>query len=224
MERIKNIALFLFLAVFVASLFLNVRHYAGGTAEPYRDTVRTTFVDTIPYYKPVPKEEKPLGNITAKLPVSVPKLPENVQKLPESGKNLQDSVLNLAAPNHLTLDQSSKLVGTRLTDDFGKSVPDDHFEDMDEKVTPDSADVVVPITQTIYEDSTYTAYVSGYNASLDSLIFRMPREVTTITNTHYQKPKRWSIGIQVGYGMTLKGTPQFAPYVGIGVSYNLFSF
>lgn len=199
MERIKNIALFLFLAVFVASLFLNVRHYAGGTAEPYRDTIRTTFVDTIPYYKPVPKEEKPLGNITAKLPVSVPKLPENVQKFPESGKNLQDSVLN-----------------------FGKSVPDDHFEDMDEKVTPDSADVVVPITQTIYEDSTYTAYVSGYNASLDSLIFRMPREVITVKE--YQKPKRWSIGIQVGYGMTLKGTPQFAPYVGIGVSYNLFSF
>lgn len=201
MEKVKNIALLLFLAVFVASLCLNVHHYTGGTTEPYRDTIKTTFVDTIPYYKPVPKEEKPLGNITAKLPVSVPKLPENVQKFPESGKNLQDSVQN-----------------------FGKSVPEDHFEDMGEKVTPDSADVVVPITQTVYEDSTYTAYVSGYRASLDSLIFRMPREITTITNTHYQKPKRWSIGIQVGYGMTLKGTPQFAPYVGIGVSYNLFSF
>ncbi|MBQ8270794.1 MAG: hypothetical protein IJZ22_06295 [Bacteroidaceae bacterium] len=201
MEKVKNIALLLFLAVFVASLCLNVHHCTMREQEPYRDTIRTTFVDTIPYYKPVPKEEKPLGNITAKLPVSVPKLPENVQKFPESGKNLQDSVQN-----------------------FGKSVPDDHFEDMGEKVTPDSADVVVPITQTVYEDSTYTAYVSGYRASLDSLIFRMPREVTTITNTHYQKPKRWSIGIQVGYGMTLKGTPQFAPYVGIGVSYNLFSF
>ncbi len=201
MEKVKNIALLLFLAVFVASLCLNVHHCTMREQEPYRDTIRTTFVDTIPYYKPVPKEEKPLGNITAKLPVSVPKLPENVQKFPESGKNLQDSVQN-----------------------FGKNVPDDHFEDMGEKVTPDSADVVVPITQTVYEDSTYTAYVSGYRASLDSLIFRMPREVTTITNTHYQKPKRWSIGIQVGYGMTLKGTPQFAPYVGIGVSYNLFSF
>lgn len=201
MEKVKNIALLLFLAVFIASLCLNVHHYTMREQEPYRDTIRTTFVDTIPYYKPVPKEEKPLGNITAKLPVSVPKLPENVQKFPESGKNLQDSVQK-----------------------FGKSVPDDHFEDMGEKVTPDSADVVVPITQTVYEDSTYTAYVSGYRASLDSLIFRMPREVTTITNTHYQKPKRWSIGIQVGYGMTLKGTPQFAPYVGIGVSYNLFSF
>lgn len=201
MGRLKNIALLLFLAVFVASLCLNVHHYTGGTTEPYRDTIKTTFVDTIPYYKPVPKEEKPLGNITAKLPVSVPKLPESVQKFPESDKKLQDSVQN-----------------------FGKSVPEDHFEDMGEKVTPDSAEVVVPITQTVYEDSTYTAYVSGYRASLDSLIFRMPREVTTITNTHYQKPKRWSVGIQVGYGMTLKGTPQFAPYVGIGVSYNLFSF
>ena len=201
MERLKNIALLLFLAVFVASLCLNVHHCTMREQEPYRDTIRTTFVDTIPYYKPVPKEEKPLGNITAKLPVSVPKLPENVQKFPESGKNLQDSVQN-----------------------FGKSVPDDHFEDMGEKVTPDSADVVVPITQTVYEDSTYTAYVSGYRASLDSLIFRMPREVTTITNTHYQKPKQWSIGIQVGYGVTLKGTPQFMPYVGIGISYNFFSF
>ncbi len=201
MERLKNIALLLFLVVFVASLCLNVHHYTGGTTEPYRDTIKTTFVDTIPYYKPVPKEEKPLGNITAKLPVSVPKLPESVQKFPESDKKLQDSVQN-----------------------FGKSVPENHFEDMDEKVTPDSAEVIVPITQTVYEDSTYTAYVSGYRASLDSLIFRMPREVTTITNTHYQKPKRWSVGIQVGYGMTLKGTPQFAPYVGIGVSYNLFSF
>ena len=201
MEKVKNIALLLFLAVFVASLCLNVHHCTMREQEPYRDTIRTTFVDTIPYYKPVPKEEKPLGNITAKFPVSVPKLPENVQKFHESGKNLQESVQN-----------------------FGKSVPDDHFEDMGEKVTPDSADVVVPITQTVYENSTYTAYVSGYRASLDSLILRMPREVTTITNTHCQKPKRWSIGIQVGYGMTLKGTPQFAPYVGIGVSYNLFSF
>ena len=188
MEKVKNIALLLFLAVFIASLCLNVHHYTMREQEPYRDTIRTTFVDTIPYYKPIPKEQKPLGSITAKLPVSVPKLPENVQKLPESGKILQDSVQN-----------------------FGKSVPD-------------SADVVVPITQTVYEDSTYTAYVSGYRASLDSLIFRMPREVTTITNAHYQKPKRWSIGIHAGYGLQLTPTPKLAPYVGIGISYNLFSW
>lgn len=224
MAKIKNIALFLFLAVFAASLFFNVRHYVGGKAEPYRDTVRTTIVDTIPYYAPVPKQEKPLGNITAKLPVSVSKLPETPQKTSDFVSNTQDSLGNLTMPNHLTLAQSSKLVGTRSIDDFGKSVPEDHFEEPGEKATPDSADVVIPITQTVYEDSTYTAYVSGYRANLDSLIFRIPREVTTITNTHYQKPKQCSVGIQVGYGMTLKGTPQFTPYIGVGVSYNLFSF
>ena len=199
MEKVKNIALLLFLAVFIASLCLNVHHYTMREQEPYRDTIRTTFVDTIPYYKPIPKEQKPLGSITAKLPVSVPKLPENVQKFPESDKNLQDSVQN-----------------------FGKSVPDDRFEDMGEKVTPDSADVVVPITQTIYEDSTYTAYVSGYNASLDSLIFRMPREVITVKE--YRKPKRWSVSIHAGYGLQLTPTAKLAPYVGIGISYNLFSW
>ena len=197
MERIKNILLSVLLVLLIGSVLWNggkgINGYKCGASVP--DTVRTTFVDTIPYYKPVPKEEKPLGSITAKLPVSVPKLsetegklPENVQKIPETPQILQDSLGN-----------------------FGKNFTD-------------SATVQIPITQTVYEDSTYTAYVSGYRASLDSLIFRMPREVTMITNTHYQKPKRWSVGIQVGYGMTLKGTPQFAPYMGIGVSYNLFSF
>ena len=198
MERLKNIALLLFLVVFVASLLLNVHHYTGGTVEPYRDTIKTTFVDTIPYYKPVPKDSTVIKYVTATLPKAddkednfpnktVTKLPESVQKNPESDKNLQDSVQN-----------------------FGKSVPED------------SVTVQIPMTQKVYEDSTYTAYVSGYRASLDSLIFKMPREVVTIKE--HSKPKRWSVGVQVGYGMTLKGTPQFTPYIGVGVSYNLFSF
>lgn len=197
MERLKNIALLLFLAVFLASLCLNVHHYTGGTTEPYRDTIKTTFVDTIPYYKPVPKDSTVIKYVTATLPKAddkednfpnktVTELPESVQKFPESDKNLQDSVQN-----------------------FGK-------------IVPDSANVVIPITQKVYDEDTYTAFVSGYNPSLDSLIFKMPREVVTIKE--YSKPKRWSVGVQVGYGVTLKGTPQFAPYVGIGVSYNLFSF
>lgn len=161
-----------------------INGYKSGTPVP--DTMRVTIFDTIAYHQPAPKEEKPLGSITAKLPVSVPKLPETPPKTPDFVPNTQDSLGN-----------------------FGKSVPD-------------SADVFIPITQKVYEDSTYTAYVSGYNASLDSLILRMPHETTTITKR--PKPKRWSIGIQVGYGMTLRGTPQFAPYIGVGVSYNLFSF
>lgn len=93
---------------------------------------------------------------------------------------------------------------------------------INEASKPDSLDIELPITQKVYEDSAYTAYVSGYMASLDSVRLRIPREIVTIKEPH--KPKRWSIGVQAGYGMTLKGTPQFAPYVGIGVSYTLFSF
>ena len=169
------------------------------------DTIRTTIVDTIAYYKPILKDSTVINYVTVrlpkaddkednfpnktvtKLPESVTKLPESVQKLPESDKNLQDSVQN-----------------------FSKSVPED------------SVTVQIPITQKVYEDSAYTAYVSGYRPNLDSLILRTPREIITIKEK--TKPKRWGVGVQVGYGITLKGTPQFAPYVDVGVSYNIFNF
>ena len=198
-KQLKYIVCILFLMLFIAtSLCLNVHQCSNRNVEPYMDTIRTTIVDTIAYYKPILKDSTVINYVTVRLPKAddkednfpnktVTKLPESVQKFPESDKNLQDSVQN-----------------------FSKSVPED------------SVTVQIPITQKVYEDSTYTAYVSGYRASLDSLVFKMPREVITIKE--YSKPKRWSVGVQVGYGVTLKGTPQFAPYVGIGVSYNLFSF
>lgn len=81
----------------------------------------------------------------------------------------------------------------------------------------DSAKVVIPITQTTYKDSTYTAYVSGYRARLDSFFVYPRREVVTIK----KPPKRWSIGIQAGYGYTPKG---FQPYIGIGISCKIWEF
>lgn len=91
---------------------------------------------------------------------------------------------------------------------------------------PDSADVEIPITQTVYRDSDYTAYVSGYAARLDSLTLTRRREVLTATREVPPpgRRKRWGIGIQAGAGLSPSGRPGFAPYVGIGVSYNLFTF
>lgn len=80
----------------------------------------------------------------------------------------------------------------------------------------DSADVVIPISQKVYEDSLYTAYVSGYNPSLDSIAIRAAREVVTVKE--FRKPKRWSIGVFAGYGITPKG---FQPCIGVGISYTL---
>lgn len=86
----------------------------------------------------------------------------------------------------------------------------------------DSVRVEIPITQKRYADSTYTAWVSGYSPTLDSIYIYPRHEVVTITNTIRQKPKRWGVGLNVGYGFTPKNGMQ--PYVGIGVSYNLFTF
>lgn len=81
----------------------------------------------------------------------------------------------------------------------------------------DSAKVVIPIVQAVYEDSAYTAYVSGYRARLDSIFVYPRREVVTIK----KPPKRWSVGVQAGYGCTPKG---FQPYVGIGISCRILEF
>lgn len=83
----------------------------------------------------------------------------------------------------------------------------------------DSVEVAVPITQKVYEDSLYRAYVSGYRPRLDS-IFVYPRH-EVITVTRQAKPKRWGIGLQAGYGVGCGG---IGPYIGIGVSYDLWNF
>lgn len=87
-------------------------------------------------------------------------------------------------------------------------------------VERDSIYVDLPITQKVYRDTSYSAWVSGYNPRLDSI--EVYRPTTTITN--YIKPsnKRWGIGLQVGYGVNLQG--KFAPYLGVGISYNILRF
>ena len=77
----------------------------------------------------------------------------------------------------------------------------------------------IPITQMRYTDSTYTAWVSGYIPSLDSIYVYPKRKI--ITTTIRPKPKRWGVGVHSGVGITTKGVQ---PYIGIGISYNIFTF
>ncbi len=83
----------------------------------------------------------------------------------------------------------------------------------------DSVTVVVPIEQKIYSDSNYTAYVSGYRAKMDSIIF-YPR-TERIYMKEFKPPNKWHIGLSAGYAVTPEG---LRPYVGIGISYSIFSF
>lgn len=94
-----------------------------------------------------------------------------------------------------------------------------------ESVSEDSVDVIIPITKKVYKDSLYTAYVSGYNPKLDSLVLHSQHEVVTINDCYPRsRKKRWSVGVQIGYGIALRGVPEFTPYIGVGVSCNLFNF
>lgn len=86
----------------------------------------------------------------------------------------------------------------------------------------DSADVNIPITQKQYCDSTYTAWVSGYEPSLDSIRVYKNREVVTINKVKKEPPNRFVISLNIGYGITPQNGLQ--PYLGIGVGYKLFSF
>lgn len=82
----------------------------------------------------------------------------------------------------------------------------------------DSVDVIVPIKQYHFKDSTYEATISGYNVSLDRISI-FPKTTYKIKNT-IKKP-RWAIGLQAGYGFCGE---TFHPYIGIGIQMNLFSW
>ena len=75
--------------------------------------------------------------------------------------------------------------------------------------------VQIPITQQKYQGSNYTAYVSGFHQSLDSIEVRE----RVIANTIVKKRSRWNVGISAGYGITPKG---LSPYIGVGVTWNIF--
>lgn len=82
----------------------------------------------------------------------------------------------------------------------------------------DSVRAVVPITQKTYADSTYKAWVSGYNPRLDSIQVYRQTIVTTKTETVVKK-RRIGIGVQAGYGYGFR-YGGIEPYVGLGVSWN----
>lgn len=80
--------------------------------------------------------------------------------------------------------------------------------------------VSVPISTTVYNDTSYRAVVSGYKTSLDTVQVYPKHTITTITNTIVGQ-KRWCIGVQVGAGWGIY-SKQPDIFVGVGISYRLF--
>ena len=86
----------------------------------------------------------------------------------------------------------------------------------------DTTYIRVPVEQKEYAGEHYRAWVSGYRPQLDSIHITYPVVTNTVTNTFTRVAKpRWSVGIIGGYGFGANGP---SPYIGLGLSYNLFSF
>ena len=85
----------------------------------------------------------------------------------------------------------------------------------------DSIDVPVPIMQKRYDDSLYTAWVSGFEPALDSIDLRLPTITETITKTIVKPAPLITFGIQAGAGWgVLNQKPDI--YIGVGGQVNLW--
>ena len=87
---------------------------------------------------------------------------------------------------------------------------------------PDSIEVPIPIEQKRYEDSLYTAWVSGFRPALDSIRLHQPEIITTITETIVKKAPRLSVGLSVGPGVSIDNNHHMGIYVGFTANYRLW--
>lgn len=79
--------------------------------------------------------------------------------------------------------------------------------------------------QVVWQDSLSKVYASGIMPQVDSVHhFIRERIVTRELTKVVKKPCRWGVGVHAGYGIMIGDEFRTAPYVGIGVSYNIISW
>lgn len=85
----------------------------------------------------------------------------------------------------------------------------------------DTVWAVVPRTQKRYEDSTYTAWISGYEPRLDSIEVYQKTVVVTKSVEGIGKSKRFSVGLTGGFGYGVF-TRKPDVWVGVGCTWRMF--
>ena len=158
---------------------------------------KETSVDTYIYSAPVPKSELATGTHLYTLPV-YRFIGSGVGGKPRQQANIADSCIAMR--------------DTAAISDPGAGI--------EIRSSSDSVLVPLPTIQRHYADSIYEAWVSGpLDPRLDSIRVLVP--TTVITKRDWKPPKRWHIGVTAGYGYGVKG---FQPYIGVGITYSIFSF
>lgn len=103
-----------------------------------------------------------------------------------------------------------------------------HTRDTIRVQVTDTLYIELPREVKVYEDSTYRAEVSGYLPSLDRIDIYSQERIVTQHKTQIVEVKRnarWGIGIQAGYGVCVTGGAiKPAPYIGVGLSWNILTF
>ena len=98
--------------------------------------------------------------------------------------------------------------------------PGNSAESAEKAAAADTAAVIIPITSRTYSTPEFTATVSGYQPSLDSITIHAPRTIIT-NNPPAAKNKPWGIGIAAGIGA---GRGGITPFIGITLQYSLIRF
>lgn len=145
-------------------------------------------------------QEQPVKTVTK----TVTKYVEKKDSMPEPKMDIVIRTVKVPVPSKADLD-------SLLNNNFaGTSQPVDSLE--------------LEITQKVYSDSTYTAYVSGYEANLDSIFVRQKIIEHSIVETRtvpMKQFRRWNVGLIGGYGYGIK-SKEFEPFVGIGFTLSVF--
>lgn len=139
-------------------------------------------IDTVWRYDTVRLvDSKPVGAVTAKLPVARPEVARDDNLLADSAIILQKEPLDTAA---------------------------DHLRDSTQMVQPsDSVQVEVPIEQRTYEGENYRAVVQGFRPKLVSIDIRFPEIAAPAPPA---KRWHFTVGVQLGYGFTPAGWQPYA--------------
>lgn len=84
----------------------------------------------------------------------------------------------------------------------------------------DTVLVEVPIYTYVAQDSLYRVEAEGFNVHFKRIDV-YPRTVYRTQEKVVKTSDKWGLGVQVGYGASDQGV---SPYIGIGVSYNIFTW
>lgn len=102
-----------------------------------------------------------------------------------------------------------------------ETIKKDTIIKLDSVIVFDSVDVVIPIEINHYQDTLLNTAISfdiiGFQCKVDNLYLRSMK-VPTIEQ---KAPKKWGLGVSLGVGATKDG---FSPFIGLGISYDIFSF